>query len=202
MISVLKGQVVDSEDDSLTIMAGNVGYKIFCPGYLIYEAAQMQEDITVFVETHVREDHIHLYGFKDKSERKWFNILQTVKGVGARLALVIIDSLSPMKLVQTLLAQDKAVFKTISGVGPKLAERIILELKNNDALKNEIYVSMPQMESGLPSKLELINDAVSALGNLGYTRASSYNIVTKMITENESILLSDIIKRALKELSK
>jgi|CXWL01.1.fsa_nt_gi Holliday junction DNA helicase RuvA len=203
MIGKLKGIVEELGDDSLILDVNGVGYHVFVSSRLL-AALSVGEMANLTIEMNVREDHIHLYGFPDKIERDWFRLLATVQGVGNKTGLAILAAYSPTKLVQAIMAKDIAAFKAISGIGPKLAERIVTELKDK-VLKmptSEFVTSsssQPQSVITNPSA----NDAISALVNLGYSRSDAYSAVMKAIqnsSENQS--LDALIRLGLKELGR
>ena len=130
MIASLKGVLDSVAEESAIVDVRGVGYLVFCSGRTLSKLPQPGEAVRFVVETHVREDHIHLYGFAESVERDWFRLLTTVQGVGAKVGLAILSALGPEELVQALVAQDKAAVSRANGVGPKLAGRIVLELKD------------------------------------------------------------------------
>src|SRR5580704_4812127 len=124
MIGKLRGRIDEIHEDSVILDVGGVGYQIFCSSRTLAALPPVGETAQLIIETHVREDHIHLYGFPDTIERDWFNLLCTVQRVGNKMALSILGAYSPEQLAHAILAKDTAAFSRISGVGPKLAERI------------------------------------------------------------------------------
>ena len=130
MIAKLAGIVDQVGEDGAVIDVGGVGYLAFCSTRTLGQLPPAGEPVRLLIETHVREDHIHLYGFVDAAERDWFRLLTTVQGVGARLALAILSALTPEELGLAIVAQDNAVLARAEGVGPKLAARIVNELKD------------------------------------------------------------------------
>lgn len=203
MIGKLKGIVDTVDRDYLILDVAGVGYIVFCSSRTLSNLPAKGEAASLLIETHVREDSINLYGFKDAAEKEWFKELITVKGVGPKLALAILGALSPTKLSQALAAKDKAAFKQISGVGPKLAERILTELKDKMVFGDEELVitkKMPAKSDELESSLQA--DAISALTNLGYNRSEAYNVTNKLLAQNDNLTISDLIKNALKELAR
>jgi Holliday junction DNA helicase RuvA len=178
MIAKLAGLVDQVGSDSAVIDVGGVGYLTFCSTRTIGNLPPAGAPVTLLIETHVREDHIHLYGFSDPAERDWFRRLTTVQGVGARLALAILSVISPEELGLALLAQDKVALTRADGVGPRLATRIVNELRDKldgiAAAVSPTALIPPTMnqESGPAA------DAVSALVNLGYRRAEAFGAVT------------------------
>jgi len=162
MIAMLAGIVDEIGADRLVLDVNGVGYLVFCSSRTLARAPRHGEPLRLLVETHVREDHIHLYGFAEESERHWFRLLNTVQGVGARLALAVLGALPPDALVTAILAQDKAALARAEGVGPKLAQRIVTELKD------KVGTIALGGARALPEDAEAASaDAVSALVNLG-----------------------------------
>src|ERR1700751_2200667 len=130
MIAKLAGVVEQIEPDAAVIDVGGVGYLAFCSTRTIGRRPPPGSPTRLLIEPHVREDHIHLYGFIDAAERDWFRRLTTVQGVGARLALAILSAVVPDELTLAIVAQDKAVLARADGVGPRLAARIVNELRD------------------------------------------------------------------------
>ncbi|MGC2411332.1 MAG: Holliday junction branch migration protein RuvA, partial [Stellaceae bacterium] len=130
MIASLAGTLDSVGPEGAVIDVGGVGYLAFCSSRTSGRLPPPGEAVRLLIETHVREDHIHLYGFVDAAERDWFRLLTTVQGVGARLALAILSAVAPEALALTILAQDKAMLARADGVGPRLATRIVTELRD------------------------------------------------------------------------
>src|SRR5487761_1426710 len=120
MIAMLAGKVHEVGKDQLVLDVNGVGYLVFCSSRTLGRAAGRGEPMRLLIETHVREDHIHLYGFADEAEQAWFRLLTSVQGVGARLALAVLSALPPDALATAVAAQDKATLARAEGVGPKL----------------------------------------------------------------------------------
>ncbi len=199
MIGKLRGKVDSVTEDSVIIDVGGVGYVAFCsPRTLAALEPGTAAELTI--ETHVREDHIHLYGFADAIERDWFRLLATVQGVGNKTALTILGAYSPAKLVHAIIAKDIAAFKAISGIGPKLAERIVTELKDK-VLKmptGDFKVEPTSGKKGAaPKAPSFTEDAISALVNLGYSRSEAYSAAMKA-SEDGDASLNGLIKNSLK----
>ena len=168
MIGRLKGVVDELGDDWALIDVNGVGYQIFCSSRTMSRFA-VGEAAVVEIETHVREDHIHLYGFADPSERDWFKLLTMVQGVGNKVGLAILGVLGPDELMQAVAAADKAAVSRAPGVGPKLATRIVSELK--DKVGGMALGSLAKSQTAAstkPSSTGAVSEAASALVNLGY----------------------------------
>ncbi len=171
MIALLKGLVASLGDDHAVIDVGGVGYRVYCSSRSLGRMAK-GEAVMLHVETHVREDHIHLFGFLAEIERDWFNLLTTVQGVGARVALGILGVLETDDLLRAIAAADKAAVTQAPGVGPKLAARILSELKDKAgklALGAAARGDMPAGPQVMGTADGNVGDAVSALVNLGYS---------------------------------
>lgn len=198
MIGKLKGKIETSEDGKAIIDVGGVGYLVFCSGKTLnrFTAGEYAE---LLIETHVREDHIHLYGFYSTEEKVTFNILQSVKGVGTRMALAILSEMSPEEVQIALSTQDKEAFHVVSGVGKKLAERIITELKDK-FIVNTTDIFTPSRSKGakLESSNQAISDAVAALVGLGIGRSDAQMRINNILKDNPEASLNDMIKLGLK----
>ena len=202
MIRKLKGIIDTIEADHVIMDVGGVGYGAFCSANTLRLLPAKGEAATLFIETHVREDHIHLFGFAQSEEKTAFLTLQKVSGVGAKMALAILSAMTPAQLASAIASQDKAAFKNVSGVGPKLAARLITELKDKfaaDAMS--INNSIKNSAESVSTANNNINDAISALVNLGYGRSDAYNAVTKIAAQNDNIEIDRLIKDGLKELT-
>lgn len=178
MIARLKGIVDSLGDGWVVIDVSGVGYLVFCSARTLGRLA-VGEAAAVDVETHVREDHIHLYGFLDTAERDWFRLLTTVQGVGAKVGLAILSVLGSEELLQAVAAGDRAAVSRASGVGPKLAKRILSELRDKVgaiALGPASAAAGGTAEGGLPTATA---DAVSALVNLGYNPSEALGAVSR-----------------------
>jgi holliday junction DNA helicase RuvA len=175
-----------------------VGYLVFCSSRTLARAPRRGEPLRLLVETHVREDHINLYGFAEESERHWFRLLNTVQGVGARLALAVLGSLPPDALVTAILSGDKAALARADGVGPKLAQRIVGELK--DKTGTIALAGAQAMPTGSEAATA---DAVSALVNLGYQRSEAYGAISAAARRlGPKAALDALIRAGLRELGR
>ena len=175
MIAMLTGIVDQAGADGVVLDVNGVGYLVFASTRTLARVPARGEPLRLLIETHVREDHIHLYGFADEAERGWFRLLTTVQGVGAKLALAILSVLAPEALATAIMAQDKAALSRADGVGQKLAQRIANELKDKvgGIALGPAVASTPAAPAGAAA------DAVSALVNLGYTRSDAFGAVNQ-----------------------
>lgn len=211
MIGKLKGRIDSSDEDSLIVDVGGVGYLVFASSRTLAQC-ESGAAIELIIETHVREDHIHLYGFPSAAERDWFRLLTTVQGVGAKMGLAILGMFAPSQLATIIAAQDKKQLTAASGVGPKLAERLVVELKNKVAKMPlgggaaDVVVPLPTPKgkskaAAKPATINHAEDAVSALVNLGYGRTEAYSAVARAMQHDDTAELDALIRHGLKELA-
>ncbi len=204
MIGKLTGLVEGFDGDAVILDVNGVGYLVFASARTS-GALPRGELRSLLIETHVREDHIHLYGFLDVAERDWFRLLLGVQGVGTRHALSILSVLSPEQLTQAVAAQDKVSLTRASGVGPKLAGRLVLELKDkvtNMALGAAAQIGDSAATSTAGGLSGAAEDAISALVNLGYRRSEAFTAVAKaMKAQGKDSSVESLIRDGLKDLS-
>lgn len=206
MIARLSGLLDSVSETACIVDVGGVGYLVYCSGRTLRGLPRPGEAVRLHVETHVREDHIHLYGFLAEAERGWFNLLQTVQGVGARVALGILSSLSPDELFRAIASADKTTLNRCDGVGPKLAARLVTELKDK---VGGIALGPVAMAGGGAADAAVategtgaVADALSALVNLGYRRADAFGAVTAAArTLGSEANVQALIRAGLKELA-
>jgi len=201
MIARLAGNLDSVGPDGAVIDVGGVGYLAFCSTRTIGRLPATGGAVRLLIETHVREDHIHLYGFIDDAERDWFRLLTTVQGVGARLALAILSAVMPEALVLAIVAQDKAMLTRAEGVGPRLAARIVNELRDKVGGLAPA-AAQPASPGGVVQAANgAIADAVSALENLKIGRAEAYGAVTAAARRlGDGAALDALIRAGLQEL--
>jgi Holliday junction DNA helicase RuvA len=201
MIAKLRGIVDSSGDDWVVIDVNGVGYLVSCSTRTLGRLSS-SETVSLVIDTHVREDAIQLFGFLDNGEREWFRLLLTVQGVGSKVALAILSVLSPEQLSRTIAAQDKAGLVRANGVGPKLAARILAELKDKAAFVTTITGATPATAAAisLPAGGPM-EDAISALVNLGYKRLEAHGAVAQaMQVLGDAASVPALIRAGLKEL--
>ena len=204
MIAKLTGKITRANDESVIIDVNGVGYLVFCSAKTLEVVSKNEEVISLLVETHVREDHIHLFGFFEEAEQNCFKILTTVQGVGAKVALGILSSWSPDKLANAISAGDKNLITKAPGVGPKLAARIITELKDKMGSVYESQIITNYDQKSVNKKVDegIISDVISALENLGYQRGNAYAASLAAADRlGDSVSLQVLIREALSELS-
>jgi Holliday junction DNA helicase RuvA len=203
MIGKLTGKIDTQGDDYLILDVGGVGYVLFCSGKTLALLPAAGGTASFLVETHVREDHIHLYGFASAEEREWFRTLTTVQGVGVKMALAILSMFAPTELATAIAAQDKKSLTAVSGVGPKLAERLVIELKNKVSKFPTSSFAAAHSGTGKKPNLagSLLEDAVSALSHLGYQRSEAFAAAARILQENPEAGLDVVIRSALQQLA-
>lgn len=204
MIGKLTG-LVDSQGEGWAMIdVSGVGYVAFCSARTLAMLPGVGEPACLYIETHVREDHIHLFGFAERAERDWFRLLGTVQGVGAKMALAILSVLPAAELVQAIAAQDKAAISRANGVGPKLAVRIVTELKESAGkiVLGPVAAAGGSGAGERPAIAALSEDAVSALVNLGYRRGEAFGAIAQATRSlGGEAPLEAVIKAGLKELT-
>lgn len=210
MIGKLRGLLDTTAEDHAILDVNGVGYLVFASSRALGQLQNVQGEVTLWIETHVREDHIHLYGFLTEAERQWFRTLTSVQGVGSKMALSLLGALSTQEISDAIAAQDKTMLTRANGVGPRLAERIITELKNK----------LPTLAAALsiPASLEPVKggkgkaappepgqaarqEAISALVNLGYGRVDAFSAVARAVQETGAEKVEELIPLCLRYLA-
>ena len=220
MIAKLRGMVDTIGEDYFIIDVNGVGYLVYASAKTLARL-HVGEGASILTETVVREDSITLFGFASALEKEWFITLTKVQGVGAKVCLSILSALTPLQLAQAISAQDKASFTRANGVGPKLAARIVTELKDKIVtipvaatsttaeMERELNMDADQEVNAYEDSLVAMEsnsanseDAISALVNLGYQRMEAYRAVNKVQSENPNADVSELIRLSLKEFAK
>ncbi|MEM7121621.1 MAG: Holliday junction branch migration protein RuvA [Pseudomonadota bacterium] len=201
MIAKLTGVIDSLGDDWALIDVGGVGYQLACSASTLRALGSVGEPASAYVETFIRDDRMQLYGFAETGERDWFRTLLNVQGVGARVALAILSALTADELTQAILAQDKTAVARAQGVGPKLAQRVVAELKDKVGEigmgPGAALAPVPAGETGPDA------DAVSALINLGYGRSEAFGAVAAARkTLGDKAAVETLIRDGLKELAR
>jgi len=205
MIGKLRGVVDSTGEDSVIVDVGGVGYVVHCSARTLQGLPAAGEPVSLAIETHVREDQIRLFGFASDAEREWFRLLQTVQGVGAKVALSILGTLRPADLATAVAMRDKAAIARSPGVGPKVAERVVTELKDKAAAfatvdPAVIRLSADAADARAPRP---VADAISALVNLGYGQPQAAAAIAAAVREaGDGAEAARLIRLGLKELAK
>ncbi|HEX2654001.1 MAG TPA: Holliday junction branch migration protein RuvA [Xanthobacteraceae bacterium] len=205
MIGKLKGRIDSYGDDFVIVDVGGVGYVVHCSVRTLQALPSVGEAVALAIETHVREDQIRLFGFFSDIEREWFRLLQTVQGVGAKVALSILGTLKPSELASAIAMRDKAMVARTPGVGPKVAERIVTELKDKAPAYAGVDPAVAQLSGDLDDgrASRPVSDAVSALVNLGYGQPQAAAAVSAAArAAGEGADTARLIRLGLKELAK
>ncbi|MGF7162193.1 Holliday junction DNA helicase RuvA [Rhodoligotrophos appendicifer] len=205
MIGKLKGFVDSFGEDWVIIDVGGVGYQVTCSSKTLQSLPAPGESVSLAIETYVREDQIRLFGFLSPVEREWFLLLQTVQGVGTRVALALLSTLTASDLANAIAMQDRATIARAPGIGPKVAQRIVTELKDKAP-------ALTYADTGLV-RLQALTDAggktgtasaeaVSALVNLGYAQVQAgAAVATALAKAGDDARTEQLIRGALRELS-
>lgn len=204
MIGKLKGTIDSYGEDHVILDVHGVGYQVHCPSRILQGLPLAGEAAVLFIETIVREDMIRLYGFGVEAEREWFRILMTVQGVGAKVALGILGILKASEVANAIALGDKATISRAPGVGKRVAERIIAELKDKApglAIVDQGTIAVSQNVADNVAARP-VAEAVSALTNLGYAQAQASGAVAKALqSAGEDATTETLIRLGLKELA-
>lgn len=213
MIGKLSGLIDTVFKDHLLLDVGGVGYLVYASPRTLSRIGAPGDRASLLIHTHVREDAIQLFGFADQAEQVWFNLLTTVQGVGNKVGLAILGVCPPERLGLIIASQDKAALTQADGVGPKLASRILTELKDKAgdiALGGGVQMVAPKQGAKQKAAAadenaqdpQLMMDAVSALINLGYSRSEAYSAVSAIMTKKPELRdIGQVIALGLKELA-
>ena len=204
MIAQLRGTVVFVGDDHLILETGGVGYGVFASASVLQEARETSGTFLLWIETWVREEAITLYGFLNPQERDLFRLLLSVQGVGTRVALALLSAFSYETLLQNLAAQDKKMLTRADGVGAKLAERLVLELKDKVSrllMRSPDLPVLASSEKQQASPGPLMQEAISALTHLGYALSESVPVVRETLQEPD-MTLEALLKESLRRLGR
>jgi Holliday junction DNA helicase RuvA len=205
VIGKLKGIIDSYGDDFVILDVGGVGYVVNCSSRTLQNLPPVGEAATLSIETHVREDMIRLYGFRSDAEREWFRLLQSVQGVGAKVALGILSVLEPGSLATAIATGDRAMVARGPGVGPKLAARIVAELKDKAPAFGSVDPALIRLSGSLDDRSAPapVSDAVSALVNLGYPQVQASAAVAAAIRQaGEEAEAKTLIRLGLRELAR
>jgi holliday junction DNA helicase RuvA len=205
MIGKLKGILDSYGEDFVVVDVNGVGYVVHCSARTLQALPAPGEPVTLAIETHVREDQIRLFGFLADVEREWFRLLQTVQGVGTKVALAILGTLKPADLASAIALRDKAMITRTPGVGPKVAERIVTELKDKAPAYTALDPAVVRLSGAVDERRAPapVTDAVSALVNLGYGQPQAAAAVAAAArAAGEGADARALIRLGLKELGK
>jgi holliday junction DNA helicase RuvA len=203
VIGKLKGVVDSVDEESLILDVGGVGYLVSASARTLRALPSVGQGAELLIETHVREDAIRLYGFLTATEREWFRVLQSVQGVGAKVALGILGALSADALSLAIAKQDRATMARAPGVGPKLAARLVLELKDKaPALGAADFVGADASPERAPKLTRAAEDAILALVGLGYAHPQAAAAVARISAGlGQEAETAALVRAGLKELA-
>ncbi|WP_332118663.1 Holliday junction branch migration protein RuvA [Azorhizobium caulinodans] len=206
MIGKLKGTVDGFGEDHLILDVHGVGYLVHCSGRTLQALPRVGEAAVLFIETHVREDQIRLFGFVTEAEREWFRLLQGIQGIGTKTALAILSTLKPSDLAQAVALGDKTALARANGVGPRVATRIVTELKDKVPAFTAADPGLARLAADVEATEAAggaLADAVSALVNLGYAQAQAHTAIAAAGRKaGEDATTETLIRLGLKELAK
>jgi len=205
MIGKLRGVIDNYGEDFIIVDVSGVGYLVHCSARTLQALPAQGEAVTLAIETHVREDQIKLFGFTSDLEREWFRLLQTVQGVGTKVALAILSTLKPADLASAIALRDKAAITRAPGVGQKVAERMVTELKDKAPAYADVDPAVIRLSGAVDEHRapKPIADAVSALVNLGYGHPqAAAAIAAAARSAGEGAETKQLIRLGLKELAK
>ena len=205
MIGKLKGTVDAYGEDHVVLDVHGVGYLVHCSARTLQTLPAPGEAATLSIETYVREDQIKLFGFQSDIEREWFRLLQTVQGVGAKVALAVLGAMKPADLATAIAMRDKAAVQRTPGVGPKVAERIVAELRDKAPAYATLDPAVVRLAGGIDENRapQPMRDAVSALVNLGYGQPQAAAAIAAAAREaGEGAEAKTLIRFGLRELGK
>ena len=205
MIGKLKGTVDAIGEAHAIIDVNGVGYEVQASARTL-RALQLGQEVVLAIETHVRADAIRLYGFTSEVERAWFRMLQTIQGVGAKVALGVLGTLAPQDLANAVALQSWAAVEQAPGVGKKLAQRIVAELKDKAPALGTASLGMAAAirtgNAHQPPQGDAAAEAISALTNLGYHPGQASQAIAAALTELGKADTPALIRRGLKELAR
>ena len=198
MFAYIKGSLEEKGNNYVVIDVAGIGYKIFMSESAILKLNNLGEILKVHTYYYVREDNISLYGFLTKEELKMFELLLSVSGIGAKTAVAMLSNIEPSAFAMAVISNDVNTIKKIPGIGPKSAQRIILELK--DKLKTEDVIEDTEVRTITVKTNENVNEAIEALLILGYNRKEVQSVYDKL--DVDGLSTEELIKLGLKNLAR
>lgn len=199
LLEFIQGQIIDKGINHVILQVGGLGYRLQISTLTCKELPSLKDEVLLYTYLHVREDELSLYGFSSIEEKDFFLSLLSVSGIGPRIALAVLSRFSPSQLHQTILYADSKTLESIPGVGKKMAERIILELKDK---VSKICIEKEDIPIDNPVIIDLKAQAVAALQALGYTSFEAQKAVNTKMNVDQAKSVEDIIREALKVLAK
>ena len=199
MIAQIRGQLIQKSPGLVIVEVNGVGFQVYVSLNTFYDLPEIEQPVRVYTYTHVREDVLQLYGFSTLLEKEIFQILIGVSGIGPKLALNVLSGISAPLLIRSISSSDLNRLLSIPGVGRKMAERMILDLREKvQKLESRISISPP----GHLPRDEMADDIISALVNLGYKKGQAESAVEDILQQRPEIKLEEALKESLKVLAK
>lgn len=202
MIAFLAGKLIEKEANSVIVDVGGVGYEVMIPLSTFYELGEAGSDVSLRVYTHVREDAIQLFGFKTARERELFLHLIGVSGIGPKSAITALSGMSADEMIAAIRTNNLARLNSIPGVGKKTAERLVIELRDKVAKLSAVASDEMRAEGVELSGDSVLDDALSALVNLGYQKAAAEKALKQAMQEGTEISVQKLLRRSLQILAK
>ena len=211
MIGRIKGQLIEKKSDNVVIDVNGVGYVVYVTEKTVRSLAldNQSGDISLYSELIVKEDLLQLVGFITQTEKDWFNLLRSVQGIGAKVALTILNTLETDELLRAIRMKNELAFSSVSGIGTRMAQRLVVELSGRkdlialeDEETNKIKDESSDQSISIIKRKEIQQDAVSALQNLGFKPAEAKSTIDKILTQSDFNDASQLVKEALRSLAK
>ena len=211
MIGRIKGQLIEKKSDSVVIDVHGIGYVVYVTEKTVRSLTlgDKEGDISLYSELLVKEDLLQLVGFLTQREKDWFNLLRSVQGIGAKVALTILNTLDTTELLRAIRIKNELAFSSVSGIGSRMAQRLVVELSGRKDLTvledEEIYEIRDEGNEqavNIIKRKEIQKDALSALQNLGFKSAEAQSTIDKILAQDEFNDASELVKEALRSLAK
>ena len=211
MIGRIKGQLIEKKSDSVVIDVHGIGYVVYVTEKTVgsLTLGDKEGDISLYSELLVKEDLLQLVGFLTQREKDWFNLLRSVQGIGAKVALTILNTLDTIELLRAIRMKNELAFSSVSGIGSRMAQRLVVELSGRKDLTvledEEIYEIRDEgneQSGNIIKRKEMQKDALSALQNLGFKSAEAQSTIDKILAQDEFNDASELVKEALRSLAK
>ena len=211
MIGRIKGQLIEKKSDNVVIDVHGIGYVVYVTEKTARSLTLDNQtgDISLYSELIVKEDLLQLVGFLTQTEKDWFNLLRSVQGIGAKVALTILNTLDTDELLRAIRVKNELAFSSVSGIGSRMAQRLVVELSGRkdlialeDEETGEIKDESSEQTIGIIKRKEIQQDALSALQNLGFKPAEAKSAIDKILTLKDLNDASLLVKEALRSLAK
>ena len=211
MIGRIKGQLIEKKNDRVVIDVHGIGYVVYVTEKTARSLSPGNEDrdISLFTELLVKEDLLQLIGFLTQTEKDWFNLLRSVQGIGAKVALTILNTLDANELLRAIRMKNELAFSSVSGIGSRMAQRLVVELsgrKDLVILEDEAVIEIRDENNeqtlNIIKRKEIQQDALSALQNLGFKSVEAKSAIDKIVAEDHINDASELVKEALRSLAK